>query len=204
MRMLAEWDVTQSRFRAHAMSQRLSPFTVEDAAATWHNCRIGGVATTDLTWTRLIPWTVRFRVFALVLSIAGRTQVPTMSEAAEEVPFDPAKADAFAHRLLQNLNHGAWCLMASIGHRTGLFDAMRDLPASTVQDIARAARLNDRYVREWLGAMVAAGVIDVDATSTFYSLPPEHAAMLTRAAGPDNIAALPSSSPCSGTLKTTS
>ena len=112
-----------------------------------------------------------------------------MSEAAQEIPFDATKAEAFAGSLLQNLNHGAWCLMASIGHRTGLFDTMRDLPASTVQDIARAANLNERYVREWLGAMVTAGVVDVDATSTFYSLPPEHAAMLTRAAGPDNIAA---------------
>ena len=112
-----------------------------------------------------------------------------MSEAAQEVPFDSAKAEAFAGSLLQHLNHGAWCLMASIGHRTGLFDTMRDLPASTVQDIARAANLNERYVREWLGAMVTAGVVDVDATSTVYSLPPEHAAMLTRAAGPDNIAA---------------
>jgi hypothetical protein len=112
-----------------------------------------------------------------------------MSESAQEVPFDSAKAEAFAGSLLQNLNHGAWCLMASIGHRTGLFDTMRELPASTVEDIARAANLNERYVREWLGAMVTAGVVDVDATSTFYSLPPEHAAMLTRAAGPDNIAA---------------
>ncbi|MDP9200056.1 MAG: class I SAM-dependent methyltransferase [Pseudomonadota bacterium] len=112
-----------------------------------------------------------------------------MSESAQEVPFDSAKAEAFAGSLLQHLNHGAWCLKASIGHRTGLFDTMRDLPASTVQDIARAANLNERYVREWLGAMVTAGVVDVDATSTVYSLPPEHAAMLTRAAGPDNIAA---------------
>jgi len=79
--------------------------------------------------------------------------------------------------------------MASIGHRTGLFNAMRDLPASTTQDIARAANLNERYVREWLGAMVTAGVIGVDGTSTFYSLPREHAAMLTRAAGTDNFAA---------------
>jgi 2-polyprenyl-3-methyl-5-hydroxy-6-metoxy-1,4-benzoquinol methylase len=112
-----------------------------------------------------------------------------MPESAREVPFDSAKAEAFAGSLLQNLNHGAWCLMASIGHRTGLFDTMRDLPASTVGDIARAANLNERYVREWLGSMVTAGVVDVDATSTFYTLPPEHAAMLTRAAGPDNLAA---------------
>ena len=51
----------------------------------------------------------------------------------------------------------ALCLMASIGHQTGLFDVMASLPPSTVDDIARAAALNARYVREWLGAMVASG-----------------------------------------------
>jgi 2-polyprenyl-3-methyl-5-hydroxy-6-metoxy-1,4-benzoquinol methylase len=111
-----------------------------------------------------------------------------VSEPQQERPFDASKAEAFGGTLLESLNHGAWCLMASIGHRTGLFDTMRDLPASTAGDIARAARLNERYVREWLGAMVTAGVVVVDATSTFYSLPAEHAAMLTRAAGTDNIA----------------
>ena len=49
------------------------------------------------------------------------------------------------------LNNGAWCLMASIGHRTGLFDIMSGLPPATVADIARAARLNEGG--EGLGAM---------------------------------------------------
>jgi hypothetical protein len=40
--------------------------------------------------------------------------------------FDSRKAEAFAGRLLKALNDGAFCLMASIGHRTGLFDAMKD------------------------------------------------------------------------------
>ena len=78
--------------------------------------------------------------------------------------------------------------MASIGHRTGLLDAMRDQPPSSSVQIAERAGLNERYVREWLGAMVASGVVDVDAESTFYQLPPEHAAYLTRAAGADNFA----------------
>ena len=111
-----------------------------------------------------------------------------MSDLAFPVPFNRAKAEAFAGTLLQSLNHGAWCLMASIGHRTGLFDTMGGLPPATAPDIARAANLNERYVREWLGAMVTAGVVTVDSTSTFYSLPAEHAAILTRAAGSDNMA----------------
>ena len=39
--------------------------------------------------------------------------------------FDAAKAEVFAGELLRMLNHGALCLMTSIGHRTGLFDCLR-------------------------------------------------------------------------------
>src|SRR5262245_31819371 len=103
-------------------------------------------------------------------------------------PFDSQKAEAFAGRLLGHLNSGAFCLMASIGHRTGLFDAMRDQPPMTSAALATRAGLNERYVREWLGAMVTAGVVDVDPSTVAFSLPPEHAAAVTRAAAADNIA----------------
>ena len=102
--------------------------------------------------------------------------------------FEQAKDEAFSEKLLRALNYGSLCLMASIGHRTGLFDAMRELAPSTSEEIANKAGLNERYVREWLGAMVTAGVVEVDSTSTQYVLPAEHAAFLTRTAGADNIA----------------
>jgi len=107
---------------------------------------------------------------------------------ATESSFDGQKAEAFAGRLLTALNDGALCLMASIGHRTGLFDAMRDQPPHTSSEIASRAGLNERYVREWLGAMVTSGVVNVDAQGTRYHLPPEHAAYLTRKAGAENFA----------------
>jgi ubiquinone/menaquinone biosynthesis C-methylase UbiE len=102
--------------------------------------------------------------------------------------FDPSKAEAFAGRLLNTLNNGALCLMISVGHRTGLFDKMRELAPMTSAEIAAKAGLNERYVREWLGAMVTSGVIDLDPETNRFSLPPEHAAFLTRAAAADNIA----------------
>jgi ubiquinone/menaquinone biosynthesis C-methylase UbiE len=106
---------------------------------------------------------------------------------AVESSFDSDKAGSFAERLLATLNQGALCLMISIGHRTGLFDTMRDLPPATSAAIAAQAKLNERYVREWLGAMVTGRIIDVDPSTGQFSLPPEHAAFLTRAAGADNI-----------------
>jgi ubiquinone/menaquinone biosynthesis C-methylase UbiE len=78
-------------------------------------------------------------------------------------------------------------LMISVGHRTGLLDAMRGAAPATSAEIAARAGLNERYVREWLGAMVTGRVVDIDPVTNQFSLPPEHAAFLTRAAGADNI-----------------
>jgi len=102
--------------------------------------------------------------------------------------LDQNKAEEFAERMLGVLNDGALALMTSIGHRAGLFDAMAGLPPSTSEQIASAANLNERYVREWLAAMVVGGVVEHDPEDRTYHLPPEHAAFLTRAATPDNIA----------------
>ncbi len=101
---------------------------------------------------------------------------------------DRTRADAFAARMIAVLNDGCLALMTSIGHRVGLFDALAGLPPATSQRIAEAACLQERYVREWLAAMATSGVIDYEAASGTYRLPPEHAASLTRAAGPGNLA----------------
>ena len=102
--------------------------------------------------------------------------------------LDEGKATAFAERMLGDLQGAAVTLMVSVGHRTGLFDAMAELEPSTSQQIADAAGLNERYVREWLGAMVVGKVVSYDPERGSYVLPAEHAAALTRAAGPNNVA----------------
>ncbi len=103
--------------------------------------------------------------------------------------LDQAQAEAFAGRFLDVVVNGSsLAMMTSIGHQTGLFDVMASLPPSTSDEIARAAGLNDRYVREWLGAMVTGRIVDYDPSLGIYALPPEHAASLTRAAGPNNLA----------------
>ena len=48
----------------------------------------------------------------------------------DPVPFDHSRAAAFEKRLIGALNDGALCLMTSLGHRVGLFDAMADMPAA--------------------------------------------------------------------------
>jgi ubiquinone/menaquinone biosynthesis C-methylase UbiE len=106
-----------------------------------------------------------------------------------DVQIDQARSEAFAGKVIGNLNAASVTLMTSLGHRTGLFDVMDGLPASTSEQIAGAASLNERYVREWLGAMVTGGIVEYDPNDATYTLPAEHAAHLTRAAGPGNLAA---------------
>lgn len=103
--------------------------------------------------------------------------------------LDVQRTDAFAENLIDMLNKGSLSLMVSIGHRTGLFDAMSQLPPANSEQIAKAAGLNERYVREWLGAMTVGGIVECIPTDTkpLFSLPGEHASSLTRAAGADNI-----------------
>ncbi len=115
--------------------------------------------------------------------------------------FDQAKAERFAERMVDVLNEGSIALMTSIGHRTSLFDAMAGLPPSTSVQIASAAELNERYVREWLGAMVVGGIVEHDPENGTYHLPQEHAAFLTRAASPENIAAFTQYIPLLGSVE---
>ena len=102
--------------------------------------------------------------------------------------FDQGRADAFAGRMLDMLNSGALMVMTSVGHRTGLLDALGELDDATSPELADAAGLDERYVREWLGAMTTGRIVELDPATGRYSLPREHAAWLTRAASPDNLA----------------
>jgi 2-polyprenyl-3-methyl-5-hydroxy-6-metoxy-1,4-benzoquinol methylase len=105
-----------------------------------------------------------------------------------EAAYDQDRADAFAGRMLDMLNGGALAIMISVGHRTGLLDALAGLNGATSQELADAAGLDERYVREWLGAMTTGRIVEVDPETSRFSLPAEHAAWLTRAASPDNLA----------------
>lgn len=115
--------------------------------------------------------------------------------------LDQAKAEAFAEKMLGMLNSGALSLMTAIGHRTGLFDMMSHMTPSTSEQIATAAGLNERYVREWLGAMVTGGIVECDPEGPQFSLPAEHAAWLTREATPDNIAVFAQYIPLLGSVE---
>lgn len=97
-------------------------------------------------------------------------------------------AKLFAGKMLGIYTRAVLTAMVDIGYQTGLFEASRDGPA-TAGELARRAGLQERYVREWLGAMVTGGLYTFDPESSCYALPADHAAALT-GSGSRNLAPL--------------
>lgn len=86
----------------------------------------------------------------------------------------------FEEYMLDVMNKAATALMLSVGHRTKLFDSMYDCTSMTSQQLAEKSNLNERYVREWLGAMVTGKIVDYDPSNKTYSLSEEKAKFLSR------------------------
>lgn len=120
--------------------------------------------------------------------------------------MDQKQVDAFGEKMMGIVNNGALALMISLGHRTGLFDAIAAIGApATSEKIARQAGLNERYVREWLGAMATGGIVTVEPAAegeaNRFSLPPEHAALLVRGRASYTMGTLMQFFPLLGTVE---
>ncbi|MBT34098.1 MAG: transcriptional regulator [Thalassobius sp.] len=108
------------------------------------------------------------------------------------IPENMEKAGLFAQQMITMLNHGALVPMISIGHQTKLFDIMDTLDWSTSVEIAECANLNERYVREWLGAMASGRIVEYNPKANTYYLPPENAIFLTRKSNEKNMSSVAS------------
>lgn len=91
---------------------------------------------------------------------------------------DPARVERFMQQVVTTYVNGMVALMIDIGHKTGLFEAAASGPA-TAAALAERAELEERYVREWLGSVTTAGIFDHDPDTETFSLPVEHAMLLT-------------------------
>lgn len=68
--------------------------------------------------------------------------------------------------------------MSAIGERLGLFKDLAENGPATSEELAARTGLDERYVREWLGCLSAAGYLDHDKKTDRHSIPPEHVPVL--------------------------
>jgi 2-polyprenyl-3-methyl-5-hydroxy-6-metoxy-1,4-benzoquinol methylase len=88
-------------------------------------------------------------------------------------PVDREKSKAALDRVFRDMAGAMTAGMALVGTRTGLFRAMKSRGAMRADDVVRTAKLERRYVEEWLKGMAAAGYLDYDPAKETYALPDE-------------------------------
>ena len=100
-----------------------------------------------------------------------------------QTTIDQTKTEAFLGKVLSDTSGLTTTIMSSIGDRLGLFKQLALAPATSAQLAARA-EINERYAREWLGAMASAGYVEYDPTSHRFTLPAEYIPVLAQEQGP--------------------
>ncbi|MGH2840366.1 MAG: class I SAM-dependent methyltransferase [Solirubrobacteraceae bacterium] len=90
-----------------------------------------------------------------------------------------ARRDALVERLFL-ATVGAWDVLAVyIGDRLGLYRTLAERGPTTSSELADAAGLSERYVREWLEQQASSAILEVDdaradVSARRYALPPGH------------------------------
>ncbi len=97
---------------------------------------------------------------------------------------DPEKVHAFAGKVLTDTSGLTVTILAALGDRLGLFKTLVAHGASTSTEFAKAAGINERYAREWLGGMTSAGYIEYHPATGRFALPHEHVPVLAEEGGP--------------------
>ena len=88
---------------------------------------------------------------------------------------DQDKLNAFLGRMVGDLGSVATGALVVLGDRLGFFKAMQSGEAVTTAELAQRTGTLERYVREWLSALAAAGYVDYDAGADRFCLSPEQA-----------------------------
>src|SRR5437763_5110433 len=98
--------------------------------------------------------------------------------------IDSARQEEFIGKVVEQISGTMTTLLAAIGDRLGLFKNLVGQGPATSAELASRTKLNERYLREWLGGMATAGYLKYDGSTSCFSLPAEHAAVLAQENGP--------------------
>ncbi len=108
-------------------------------------------------------------------------------EAETTATIDEAKVEAFLGQVVSDGGAALGTLLAHVGDRLGLWEALAGLGATTPKALAEATDTNERMVREWLNAQAAGGYVAYDAEAGTYTLPTEHAFALVSEHSPVGV-----------------
>lgn len=113
---------------------------------------------------------------------------PTTTSITTTEP-DPERLEAFVDRVLDDIKGHQVSLMATLGDRLGLFDALAEGEA-TSPELARRTGLDERYVREWLAGMTAAEYVLHEPGESTFRMTPEQTTVLAAEGTPVSLGGL--------------
>jgi SAM-dependent methyltransferase len=102
----------------------------------------------------------------------------------DSAAIDYERVRHFAGRVMGDMGGMGANIMSLLGDRLGLFRALDDGGPATSLELAERAGVQERYAREWLYGMHAAGYLELDRERGAFSLPAEHAEVLAREGAP--------------------
>ena len=88
---------------------------------------------------------------------------------------DDAKLHQFIGQMLSDLSGAASIALVRIGDSLGLYKTLHERGPMTVAELAAAARVNERYLLEWLSHQAASNYLSHEPTTRKFTLPPEQA-----------------------------
>jgi SAM-dependent methyltransferase len=90
-------------------------------------------------------------------------------------PLNEAKLHEFVMKAVGEMGAAMNAALIVIGDKLGLYKAMAGAGPLTSAEVAARTGTSERYVREWLSAQAAGGLVTYDAATGRYTLPPEQA-----------------------------
>lgn len=101
---------------------------------------------------------------------------------------DPEKLDAFLGKMVGDMGAAVSAALVLVGDHLGLYGTLADLGPATPAELADAAGVTERYVREWLSAQAAADYVSYDPTSGRFYMTPEQALVFANEESPAFLA----------------
>ena len=98
--------------------------------------------------------------------------------------MDRQRIAAFLERFVGYASGATTIGLLTVADRSGLLSWLGEHPSGTSAVIAAGADLDERYVREILSGLAAAGAVDYDPESETFTLPAEHALFLSDPSSP--------------------
>src|SRR5438874_12959727 len=103
---------------------------------------------------------------------------------AEAATIDAARQEEFVGKVVEQISGTMTTLLGAIGDLLGLFKNLTEQGPATSTELASRTKLNERYLREWLGGMATAGYLNYDGSTSRFSLPAEHDSVFAHENGP--------------------